>query len=93
MSSAPRRTRSEAPPEYQQEEMPTRMAYSKGCDNKNAVICTSGGPQAERQSEACCTGIVRPSQGVNTAETLSRLHIRLPRHGIDRRTRSSEGRL
>eukprot|EP00959_Pyramimonas_sp_CCMP1952_P347959 7288606-Pyramimonas_sp.AAC.1 len=52
--------------------MPTLMPYSKGYDNKKALIYTPGYPQAEPQGAAPCIGIARPSQGVNTAETLSR---------------------
>eukprot|EP00959_Pyramimonas_sp_CCMP1952_P227326 4752755-Pyramimonas_sp.AAC.2 len=74
ISAAPRKTRSEAPPEYQQEGMPILMSYSKGCDDRKALIYTPGDPKAELQGAVPCAGIVRSSQGVITSDSLARYY-------------------
>eukprot|EP00959_Pyramimonas_sp_CCMP1952_P407113 8532469-Pyramimonas_sp.AAC.1 len=52
--------------------MPTLMPCSKGHDNKTALIYAPGDPRAEPQGVTARTGIVRPSQGANASDTLTR---------------------
>eukprot|EP00959_Pyramimonas_sp_CCMP1952_P099018 2069858-Pyramimonas_sp.AAC.1 len=63
--------RSEAPPECQLG-VPALMSYSKGYDDNEALIYTPGDPSAEPQRATTCSGIIRPSQGVNASDTLAR---------------------
>eukprot|EP00959_Pyramimonas_sp_CCMP1952_P101244 2118025-Pyramimonas_sp.AAC.1 len=52
--------------------MLTLMSNSKGRDNKKALIYAPGDPRAEAKGATACSGIVRPSQGTNTSDALTR---------------------
>eukprot|EP00959_Pyramimonas_sp_CCMP1952_P273724 5721318-Pyramimonas_sp.AAC.1 len=54
--------------------MPILMSYNKVYYDKKAFIYTPGDPKAEPLGAVPCTGIVKPSQGANTSDTLARYY-------------------